>query len=117
MLFKAARAKARRIRRIAKKESWVQYVSSINSTTNSKVIWDKIRKINGNYSSHPLLILESNGIQISNIKDIVNSLGKAFSDVSSSQNYPTRFLSIKSNIEKQSLNFNQNKNTEYNSPF
>ncbi|ESO92697.1 hypothetical protein LOTGIDRAFT_175659 [Lottia gigantea] len=43
--FRIARAKARRTIRQAKRSSWQEYVSRINSRTSSKSVWDRIRRI------------------------------------------------------------------------
>ncbi|ESO99249.1 hypothetical protein LOTGIDRAFT_173738 [Lottia gigantea] len=45
--FRIARAKARRTIRQAKRSSWQEYVSRINSRTSSKSVWDRIRGIKG----------------------------------------------------------------------
>ncbi|ESO88616.1 hypothetical protein LOTGIDRAFT_234474 [Lottia gigantea] len=45
--FRIARAKARRTIRQAKRSSWQEYVSRINSRTSSKSVWDRIRRIKG----------------------------------------------------------------------
>lgn len=53
--FKKARAKARWTRRQAKRESWRNFVSSLNYNTPSKVVWDRLKKIKGEYTSLSLL--------------------------------------------------------------
>ncbi|GFT59890.1 putative RNA-directed DNA polymerase from transposon X-element [Trichonephila clavipes] len=42
--FKRAKALARRIRRQCQRESWIQYVSSITSSTTSQQLWRKVKK-------------------------------------------------------------------------
>ena len=41
------RAKARKTIKTAKRTSWQQYISKLNSRTPAKKIWDMIRKITG----------------------------------------------------------------------
>ncbi|GFW97206.1 putative RNA-directed DNA polymerase from transposon X-element [Trichonephila clavipes] len=45
--FKRAKALARRIRRQCQRESWIQYVSSITSSTTSQQLWRKVKAANG----------------------------------------------------------------------
>ena len=45
--FKVHRAKTCRVIKISKKTSWQNYVNRLNSSSNSKKVWDMIRKISG----------------------------------------------------------------------
>lgn len=46
---KEACAKVRWMQGQAKSESWKNFVLSLNTNTRSKIIWDRLRKIEGNY--------------------------------------------------------------------
>lgn len=45
--FKRAKAKGKRTRRLAKNESWTRFISSINSYTDSRKVWTRIKKLKG----------------------------------------------------------------------
>lgn len=49
--FKSCKANGRRIRRIAKRESWTRYISSINSYTDARKVYNRVHKLKG---QHPL---------------------------------------------------------------
>ena len=90
------RAKARKTIKTAKRTSWKQYVSKLNSRTPAKKVWDMIRKISGKSKTNKLIHLKSsNGnINISK-KKISNVLGENFQQNSSSSNYSESFQNIK----------------------
>ena len=66
-----------------------------------------ICKISGKNQSTPLKLLIKNNTQVTNIKDIANTLAETFSANSSSKNSNTEFQKYKDKKEKQKLNFNQ----------
>ena len=63
----------------------------------------KIRKITGNYNKN-ISILNNNNNIISNIKDIADTLGTCFANISSNSGYSEPFKSYKWNEEKKKLN-------------
>ena len=63
------------------------------------------RKISGKIQSTPLKHLILNNTQVTNIKDIGNTLAETFSVNSSSKNSNTEFHKYKDKKEKQKLNF------------
>ena len=58
---KQMRAKARKTIKTAKRTSWQQYVSKLNSRTPAKKIWDMIRKITGKNKNNKHVHIKSNG--------------------------------------------------------
>lgn len=117
LLFKKARAKARWTRRQAKKDSWKSFVSSLNSSTSSKVMWDRLRKIKGDYISFSVPLLQVNGSVCQSIDEQANALGEHFSNVSNSSHYTDDFLRIKQNAEKQNISSGTGDRCAYNQPF
>ena len=109
--FKLFRAKARRIIKQAKKISWQNYVNRLNSSTKTNTVWKMIKKISGKTQSTPLKHLIKDNIEITNIKDIADTLAETFSTNSSSKNANKQFLNHKTKTEKQKLNF-KSENTE-----
>ena len=104
ILFLQARAAARRVRRKAQRDSWHNYVSSINSSTSSKIVWNKIKRMKGN-NSHMMSILTDNGIPLSSFHDMANLLAEHFSSVSSSTSYSPTFIRIRETAEQNAISF------------
>ena len=114
---KQMRAKARKTIKTAKRTSWQQYVSKLNSRTPAKKIWDMIRKITGKNKNNKHVNIKSNGNICSTTKDISNALGENFQKNSSSANYSETFQNIKQEREKEHLNFTSLNHEKYNVPF
>ncbi|GFW90112.1 putative RNA-directed DNA polymerase from transposon X-element [Trichonephila clavipes] len=55
--FKCAKALTRKIRHKSQRESWIKYVSSITSSTNSQQLWRKVKVANGLYRDFTIPIL------------------------------------------------------------
>ncbi|XP_076374296.1 uncharacterized protein LOC143258709 [Tachypleus tridentatus] len=115
--FQRVRAHARWVRRQSQKESWIKFTTSIPSTTSSKIIWDRIRKVNGHYNSVPLSILLSNGQEVTDVRNIANTLGESFCRVSSTSACSSTFLAIKTRAERSPLSFRTDCFFDYNCPF
>ncbi|GFX25574.1 putative RNA-directed DNA polymerase from transposon X-element [Trichonephila clavipes] len=81
--FKRAKALARRIRRQCQRESWIQYVSSITSSTTSQQLWRKVEAANGLYQEFNIPILETSTALFFVTLDVGNLIGKTFASVSS----------------------------------
>ncbi|GFW27937.1 hypothetical protein TNCV_768171 [Trichonephila clavipes] len=62
--FNKARARARKIHRQRKRESWTKYLK-ITCSTSSKEVWNEIRKLSGKNSASPVSMLVSNGVSVS----------------------------------------------------
>ena len=103
--FKLLKAKARKTIKLAKKISWQNYVNKLNSSTKTNTVWKMICKISSKNQSTPLKHLIKNNTQVTNIKDIANTLAETFSVNSSSINSNTEFHKYKDKKEKQKLNF------------
>lgn len=117
LAFKKARAKARWTRRRAKEESWKNFVSSLNSSTPSKIVWDRVRKIRGDYASFSVPLLQVNGTACKSVDEQANVLGEHFSNVSSSSHYTSQFLRVKEHAEKHTLSSLSGDRCAYNKPF
>ena len=112
---KEMRAKARRTIKTAKRTSWKQYVSNINSRTPAKKVWDMIRKISGKSKTNKLIHLKSsNGKINASKKEISNVLGENFQRNSSSSNYSETFQNIKQEKEKEKIDFASLNQEKYN---
>ncbi|GFU59091.1 uncharacterized protein TNCV_2933801 [Trichonephila clavipes] len=103
--FNKARARARKIHRQRKTETWIKYVSNITCSTSSKEVWNKIRKLSGKYSASPVSMLVSNGVSVNTIPDITNTLAETFAKTSSCDNYTPAFQALKRQEDRVKLNF------------
>lgn len=116
--FKQKRAFARYVRKRAKKKSWIGYTSSINSSTRVKVVWDRVRKIDGDYRQYSIPLISSpDGDTPSSLEEQANILGRHFQSISGCGNYSTNFLSHKARAEKVRLVTAGSNNEEYNQLF
>ena len=115
MRARLIQARTKKLFKQKKRDSWKNYVSSVNVNTPSKKVWDMIRKITGKNVSSPMHHLkDDNGTLITDRVEIANTLGAAIEKSSSSNNYSKEFQSIKAQKEKQKINFKTNRNLRYN---
>ncbi|GBL78442.1 putative RNA-directed DNA polymerase from transposon X-element [Araneus ventricosus] len=115
--FKRAKALARRIRRRSQRESWINFVSSLTSSTSSKQLWKKVKAANGIYREFSFPILNTGNVTHSAPLDIANALGHAFAQVSASDSYSPDFMAIKNRAERTHLRFTALRTIPYNSEF
>jgi len=106
--YRVLRAKARRTIKECKRASWKKYISTLNSRSSIKNVWDTIRKISGKRKLNPFRHLKLNNNNFSSKRDIANVLAETFSKSSSSSNYSKTFQKLKSQKEKSRLNFTSN---------
>ncbi len=116
-VFKIAKAKARRICRASKRGSWHSFVSKLNRKTTIKTTWDMVRRISGKYKSNTVSQLKLNDVNITDVKDIANTLAEKFAFNSSSDNYTRNFNKHKLVAEKKNICFNSRDDHAYNSLF
>ena len=62
-------------------------MSRLNSRTNIKSTWDLVRRISGKYKANTDSHLKYNNNDITDVKEICNTLAKQFAFNSSSDNY------------------------------
>jgi hypothetical protein len=115
--YRIKRAKARYVIRCSKKKSWSDYISKLTTRTPMKKCWDMIRRISGKGGGARIKHLNKNGQNITNPKDIANTLGGTISRNSSSANYTPKFQRIKARQERKPLNFISQNLENYNKPF
>ena len=118
MRARLIKARTKKLFKQKKRDSWKNYVSSVNVNTLSKKVWDMIRKITGKHVASPMHHLkDDNGTLITDRVEIANTLGAAIEKSSSSNNYSKEFQSIKAQKEKQKINFKTNRNLRYDKKF
>ena len=76
--YKRLRAKFQRAQKDAQASSWKNYVSTVNSRTESAKLWKKVAKIKGNHQPKPPPTLKVNGITISDPKEVATNLAEHY---------------------------------------
>lgn len=117
IIFKKARAYARKVVQTSKEQSWRNYVSTITTETPMTFIWDKIRKIKGQKTPTSSLSLKHNGKVINDPKDIPNVFAEILEQNYSDNNYNPNFLQTKQTVEKINLEINNNNDASINQKF
>ena len=109
-------ALAKRILKNARNNSFINYLSSINSETPLNQIYKKVAKISGKYTPTPLPALRTNGNQDVIVDPIATSnlLCEHFSNISSNRSYDPRFLPYKTSQEHETLDFSEINAEPYN---
>ncbi|GFT47170.1 putative RNA-directed DNA polymerase from transposon X-element [Trichonephila clavipes] len=80
--FKRAKVSARRIRHQSQRYSWIQYISSITSSTTSQQLWRKVKAANGLYRDFTFPILETSTAVYSSPTDVATLIGETFANTS-----------------------------------
>uniref|UniRef100_A0A147BLN2 Putative tick transposon n=1 Tax=Ixodes ricinus TaxID=34613 RepID=A0A147BLN2_IXORI len=112
--FKRRKAQARWTRKQAKKKSWIKYLSSISSFVAAKEVWDRIRKVKGDYRCFTIPLFN---LPVGSVKDVANVLAQHFHSVSSSNNYSAEFQRFKSRTEGCTIPMFGANSEPYNGPF
>ena len=100
--YKRASAIARRVIRHAKKEDWRQFCGTIVSSSDTALVWKKIKKISHTKTYHPLPVLKNDKHTAVTDLDKAEMLVDSFARVSSNDNYSPNFLKVK---DKEEVNF------------
>lgn len=103
-----ARHKSRSLIQKRKSETWEKYVSKISPTTNSKEVWDRIRKIEGRNPKNSFSGIRTAYGTESDPKKVANLLGQAFSSISSTSEYSNNFIQLKQIAERNDIVSNLN---------
>ncbi|KAK2578320.1 hypothetical protein KPH14_012621 [Odynerus spinipes] len=118
--YKKLRSTASRTFKENKRLSWSNFISTVNTSTPTTSIWNKLRMINGvkKHTVIPTLITPNNTLK-SHPTEIANHLASTFANNSSNSNYSNTFRIIKdtssSKIE-DILRLNINSNPSLNHP-
>ena len=115
--YKIERAKSRKICQQAKTDSFKNYVSKINRNTPMNKVWSIVKKLKGTFKEPIKHVKKSNGSMAKTEKDIANTIGKSFSQNSSSSNYNDHFKRFKYQTEKSKINFSSSSQQDYNQNF
>ena len=112
--FKKKRAKFIFTINKAKKESWKNYVQSINKNTSSAEIWKKVKKLRST-TSVPAIIVKSNNEIITDLTKTSNMLAREFSNRGTE--YSKDFSKHKQLVSKMPIFFLKQTDSWYNVVF
>lgn len=103
--FMKKRAIARRTLKNSRRNSWREFVSSINNQTSATEIWNKIHCLNTSKrkASSTIVLEKEDGNFTANPKETADMLATSFAANSSSSNYEKKFLDFKKSEETNSL--------------
>ena len=116
MMLKRLTARARYIKKQARRSSWQQYINSLNVDTPMSKIWSRVRKMRGIYKHHGTPILLRDGDLVSEHYDVAEALASHYESVSSGTNFTEQFQHARLRSERIPLNFDTNMDIDYNSP-
>ena len=100
-----------------KKNSWIQYLNSINSRTNINSVWKKIKKLSNKFQCAPTPILENNNELVDDKKTVAEIFAEHFVEISNTSATNIPFSRHKIAIENIQMNMTDNNNEDYNEPF
>ena len=113
--YKKARAKFRNTIKTQAKKSWALFLSTLNRNVNSSQIWKQIKILRtGPYTKS--IILKCNNNTISDTQLVTDCLAQHFSQKSNGISSDQIFMNRKLEIEQNSITFNDDNTTWYNSP-
>lgn len=115
--FRLERAKCRRLIVEAKKNSFKEFVATINSNTPVNLFWKKINIINGHYSSYEIKCIESKNSIVTEKSQIANELRAHLSSSFSTQLYSKNFIDYIQTKQPLTLSSSQHLELPYNNLF
>ena len=117
IVFKKARALARRTIKAAKMASWRTYVSTLNRFTPSHQVWARIKRIAGQFCSVSLPVLHVAGRDVMHPAEVVDAIGCALTERSSGGNTDPHSERYRARCEATAINFATSEALPYNEPF
>ena len=116
VIYKRRTAKARYILKQARRSSWKEYVSSLNASSTSAQIWNKIRKIS--QKNTPLMVptLRVRDRIILDSEEVANVIAGSLADLTNGSRYSPHFRGLKANAEANSPDFSSLNEEAYNDP-
>lgn len=100
----------------AKKESWDEFIKSINRDCSSGELWKKVNSLSGKtYKDKITLISEDK--ELNHPQEVAEKLADHFYKQSATSEYSKEFQKIKQKEEANRIILNENNNIEYNNDF
>ena len=117
LAYRQARARCRFIMKNAKRSSWRDFCSTLDSKAKASTVWRAVRRIKGKKSGPSLQHLNAGGQPLTEKKAIVNLLASTLKDISSVEKLHPDFKNIKTRSERRNLDFSSDESEPYNVPF
>jgi hypothetical protein len=117
--YNRSKAQNRYIIKKSRRESWQEFVGSINSRTSLHSAWKKAAKISGKFSPTPTPVLKlPTGETVRAHDDVASQFAESLASVTGDQNYSNEFLRYKAREERKQLSFNSRgaNHFKYNEP-
>ena len=114
--YSKEKAKTRLTYNNAKRESFREFVNTIDSSTPLKKVYDKVKRLNGRPASTVNHLKVGNETKETS-KEIADTLADQYSKVSSNANYSDKFLRWKEREEKEAVVFDEKSEEAYNRIF
>ena len=114
--YKRASAIAKKAINKAKRKDWESFCNELNPKTNTKTVWNKIKRIGKSSNKNSIPVLQHIGTDSITDKDKAETLSDNFSKVSSTENYCPAFIDIKTQAENN-FSFKNNNDSVINDTF
>ena len=104
----------------AQNKSFAEHLGSLNTHSNPKETWDKLKVLDGKIKSSTIkCIKDATGAPLFDDKLKANVIGKQFHFISSDENTPTEFIPTKKHLQTEPFYKNQDELDDkiYNQPF
>ena len=102
----------------SRKQSYRDFISSINQRTSLHQIWKRVAKISKKFTSHPTpRISIGNDNYTNQPEEVAEILAQHFASVASDNNYSREFINYRNTQERKPINFSTNAHLIYNEPF
>jgi len=101
--YKQARARTRCLLRSSKKQSWEEFVSSINAPVSTSTMWRQIRKLSGQPNNFTFQPLSDQNKLFQTPSEISELLATNYSRISADSNFDSDFLPIKRTLRIKQL--------------
>ncbi len=99
------------------KQSWMEYISTINPKTPPSLVFENPRRISGKYKTIEFYsLINNNNDTITDFYEILETLGDYFAETSSSSNYSPIFLPYKLAKDAEGLEIPIDNIESYNLP-
>ena len=79
--FQRRRAIKQRVFRKARKDTWNKFVNSLSSRTPTKKVWEKFKKVNGNYKPRIISPIERGGSIITTPDEIADTFAVHYANI------------------------------------
>lgn len=117
--LRIARIKANKTIRRAKRDSWKQFIQSIDkNSTDTKELWNKVNALSGKSKGQKITLVKEDSSTLENPKEVAEELAEYFYKQSATSQYSRKFQKEKRSKEKGKLNLNYSNNSaKYNREF